>query len=225
MLKTKIIIKLTFIFGLPFLFNSCSQQTERNEDQVENSTPKKDTIEKPSKIDTNVKVLQEETISPNQQELNKALADPTIEDYYKEIYNQEKLIWTDENKMLSITEKLFTKESNKDLFFFIVFTKSMNGSDGFYSEAVGLSAYKFVTKKTEWFADYFNIAPKLNDQDMDNWAKYVYGEIQISKENGEKKAVDDLEKQLLANIKEARGEYEIVIKRFIKKIRNKMPIQ
>ena len=180
----------------------------------------KDSIVETAKIDTTTKVQTDQTVSPNQQELNKALADPTIDKYYKEIYKQEKLITVDDNKMLSITEKLFTNDSDKDLFFFIVFTKSMNGSDGFYSEAVGLSAFEFVTKKTEWFADYFNIAPKLNEKDMDNWAQYVYGEIQISRENEEKKAIKELESQLLDNIKGARKEYENVIKRFIEKVKS-----
>lgn len=172
------------------------------------------------KIDTKTKIQTDQTVSPHQQELNKALADPTIDKYYKEIYWQEKLIREDDNKMLSITEKLFTNDTDKDLFFFIVFTKSMNGSDGFYSEAVGLSAFEFVTKKTEWFADYFNIAPKLDEQDMDNWAKYVYGEIQISKENEKKKAIKDLESQLFENIKGARKEYENVINKFIEKVKS-----
>ena len=207
-------IKITFIFVLTFMLISCRQQASKNETLLTESTPK---------VDTTTIVQTDETVPPNQQELNKALADLTIDGYYKEIYRQEKLISADDNKMLSITENLFTKDSDKDLFFFIVFTKSMNGSDGFYSEAVGLSAFEFVTKKTEWFADYFNISPKLNDQDMDNWARFVYGEIQISRENEEKKAVKELENQLLENIKGTRKEYEVVIKRFIEKIKSTMP--
>lgn len=163
------------------------------------------------------------TTSPYQIELNKALADSTIDNYYKEIYRQEKLIKADDNKMLSVTENLFTSDTDKDLFYFIVFTKSMNGSDGYYSEAIGLSAFEFVTEKTEQFADYFNIAPKLNNQDMDNWAQYVYGEIHISRENEEKKAVNELESLLLENIKGARKEFEVVIKRFIEKIKSTKP--
>lgn len=99
----------------------------------------------------------------------------------------------------------------------------MNGADGFYSEAVGLSAFEFVTKKTEWFAEYFNSAPKLNEQDMENWAEYVYGEIQISRENEEHIAVKELEIQLLENIRGARKEYETLIKRFIEKVKNTKP--
>jgi len=193
---------------------SSGQQASKNETLLTKST---------LKVDTTTKVQTDETVSPNQQELNKALNDSTIDDYYKEIYRQEKIISADDNKMLSITENLFTKDSDKDLFFFIVFTKSMNGSDGFYSESVGLSAFEFLTKKTEWFADYFNNAPKLNDQDMDNWAKYIVGEIQISRENEEKKAVNELESLLLENIKGARKEYEVVIKQFIEKVKSTMP--
>ena len=99
----------------------------------------------------------------------------------------------------------------------------MNGSDGFYSEAVGLSSFEFVTTKTEKFADYFNIAPRLTDQDMENWVQYVYGEIQISRENHEEKAVMELESQLFENIKGNRKEYSVIIEQFIEKIKNTMP--
>lgn len=221
--RTAMTIKSTCLIGLTFLFLSCGQQTGKNETQLTKSSEVEATIVETAKIDSITKVQTDQTVSSNQQELNKALTDPTIDNYYKEIYRQEKLISAEENKMLSITEELFTKDYEKDLFFFIVFTKSMNGSDGFYSEAVGLSAFEFVTKKTEWFADYFNIAPKLNEQDMDNWAQYVYGEIQISRENEEEKAVKELESQLLENIKVANKEYEIVIKRFIEKVKSTMP--
>jgi hypothetical protein len=213
----------SFIFGLAFLFLSCGQQSGKNDTPLTGSTPVKDTIVETAKVDTITKTQTSQIVSPNQQELNKALADPAIDKYYKEIYLQEKLIPADDNKMLSITKELFTKDPGKDLFFFIVFTKSMNGSDGFYSEAVGLSAFEFVTKKTEWFADYFNIEPKLNGQDMDNWAQYVSFEIQISRENEEKKAVKELESLLLENIKGERKEYEVVIRRFIKKLKSTMP--
>tara|TARA_Y100000766_G_C18772636_1_gene539089 strand:+ start:60 stop:944 length:885 start_codon:yes stop_codon:yes gene_type:complete len=164
-------------------------------------------------IDTN------KVVSPYQKELNEVLVDSKIDSYFKEIYYQEKLISADDNKMLSITDSLFTNNIKTDLFYFIVFTKSMNGSDGFYSEALGLSVFDFVTKKTELFADYFNIAPKLNDKDMDNWADYVYGEIQISRENEEKEAISELENQLLENIKGARKEYKPIIEKLIEKIK------
>jgi hypothetical protein len=217
---TAMTTKSIFFLGLSFLILSCVQQTGKNETQLIESINVKDNIVEIAKTYT---LTKESSISPYQQELNKALTDPTIDNYYKEIYRQEKLIVADDDKMLSITEMLFTNDKDKDLFFFIVFTKSINGSDSFYAEAAGLSAYEFVTKKTEWFADYFNIALKLNVQDMDNWAKIVYSEIQISRENEEKKAVKELENQLLENISVARKEYEHVIKVFVEKVKSNLP--
>ncbi len=92
----------------------------------------------------------------------------------------------------------------------------MNGSDGFYSEALGLTAFEFVTKKTELFADYFNRIPKLTDKDMDNWADFIYGEIQISRGGEELKAITELETIFMNNIKESRKEYKPVIEKLIK---------
>jgi hypothetical protein len=211
----------TFKLGLIFLLFSYACQTEKNNENSENASI--DTIISTNTLDSSTIEKTEQNPSPFQQELNKALNDPTINKYYKDIYRQEKLISADDNIMLSITDSLNTKNPDTDLFYFIVFTKSMNGSDGFYSEAVGLSAFSFVTTQTEKFADYFNIAPKLNDKDLDNWANYVYGEIQISREGEEKKAVKELEDQLLENIKGARKEYDVVIKQFIEKIKSTMP--
>lgn len=108
---------------------------------------------------------------------------------------------------------------NQKLFYFIVFTKSMNGSDGFYSESVGVSAYNFITQRTEQFAEFFNSSPKLNEKDMDNWAEYIYNEIQISRENQEQLAIDQLESELTEKLKESRKEHKVVIEMLIKKIK------
>lgn len=212
--KTSMIIKATIIFGVLTLL-SCGQQAEKAAQSHPKPTARGDSSA--STTDST-----EESASPHQRELVEALSDVTIEEYYKEIYRQEKLIFAEDNKMLSITENLFIADPDKDLFYFVVFTKSMNGSDGFYSEAVGLSALKYVTEKTEQFADYFNIVPKLTEKDMDNWAQSVYGEILISRENQEENAVKDLEIQLLKNIEGARKEYKAIIEKFIERIKSTM---
>jgi|TARA_B110000240_G_C13510323_1_gene458970 hypothetical protein len=218
---------LFLLFGL-VLFSCGNQQTKHSETESNSSdTIKTVSIDSfymdESEVNSNEwkEYKSDSTInkSPMQIKLDIALKNQSIDKYYKDVYLQEKLILADDNKMLSITDSLFTKNPETDLFYFIVFTKSMNGSDGLYSEALGLSAFNFITKKTEWFADYFNIAPKLNEKDMDNWATYVYGEIQISRENEEEKAVNELKNQLLENIKEAKKEYKPVIEKLIEKIK------
>jgi len=145
---------LFFILGLYFI--SCgSFQTVKHKTEIN----KKDTPDSVSidtfyigKSRTNGKTDYKEYVmdsskinSPFQIELNNTLKIESIDDYFKEVYLQEKLISADEIKMLSITDSLFTNNSETDLFYFIVFTKSMNGSDGFYSEALGLTTFDFIT--------------------------------------------------------------------------------
>jgi hypothetical protein len=207
---------LPIAIWLAVLVFSCGQPTIKNELGPVNSSTA--TVGDSVKVSESVVEQSGDAVSPYQAELDKALNDPTIGDYYKDIYKQEKLISASDSSMLSITDSLFTANPDKDLFYFIVFTKSMNGSDGFYSESVGLSALAFVTKKTEQFADYFNIAPKLTDRDLDRWANAVVSEIRISEEGQELKAVNKLEALLLKNIDRKRKEYKVVIERFIKKI-------
>ena len=210
-------LETLWIFGLVFLLFSCGHQSDQERKSHTESVSENDDF------NTTTKNLNQQTSASYQEELNKALADTSVADYYKVIYRQEKLISADDNKILSITKQLFTEDPDKDLFYFIVFTKSMNGSDGFYSEAVGLSSFEYITTKTERFAQYFLYAPKLTDKDLENWAQYVFGEIQISRENEEKQAVKELESQLYDNIKEAGKEYRVIIEKFIDKIKSTMP--
>lgn len=222
LLKTKMTHKNKFILGLLTILSSCNPLVEKK-DNIEVEDFGDTLVETDSINRTSEEQKDSSYISSYQLELNKALKDPKVDNYYKEIYLKEKLILTDDNKMLSITDSLFTTDLTKDLFYFIVFTKSMNSPDGFYSEALGLSAMDFVTKKTEWFADYFSVAPKLTEQDLNNWAEYISGEIKISSENHEQKAVNKLEKELLKNIRLSRQEYEVVIKKLVERIRNTTP--
>lgn len=167
-----------------------------------------------------IKQLNVDSNSPLGKELNTSMNNKAIDNYYKETLRRQRLIGhNDDNKMLSITDSLFSKDTNNDLFYFLVFTKSMNGSDGFYSEALGFSSLEFIETKTEWFADYFNVAPLLTEKDMDNWASYIYCEIGISRENHELETVLALEEKLLKNIQEARKEYRPIIKQLIAKIK------
>jgi hypothetical protein len=155
------------------------------------------------------------------QELKNSLANPSIDDYYKEIFRKGKLVKADDDAMLSIVERLFTDDTENDFFYFMVFTKSMNGSDGFYGEAVGFNALKFVTERTHQFAEYFNVVPELTDKDMNEWASNVYGEISISRENEEAEAVKELKVRLLKKEFE-RKEHKAVIESFIAKLESRL---
>jgi hypothetical protein len=221
-------VKLGFLFLLGTILFSCGNQ-QANTSKVDYNTS--DSVKiiqfdsfylEESEINSNewkeFKNDSSTVISPFQLELDKALQKEFINDYYKEVYQKEKLVEEEGNLMLSITDSLFTTDPETDLFYFLVFTKSMNEADGFYSEALNIAALEFVIKKTEWFADYFNIAPGLTDKDMVNWASAIYSEIQISEED-ETEAILELEKQLLENIKESRKEYRAIIETLLAEIK------
>ena len=202
---------------------SCGQNANKNETIPIDSIKVVDKNIDNKMIDSSIDTHPITNTSPNQIEINEALSDPEIDDYYKEIYKKKEIIAAEDSKMLSITEKLFTDNSSQDLFYFIVFTKSMNGADGFYAEAVAESAYKYVTTKTIEFADYFNIAPGLTDEDLTNWAEFVSGEIKITKEGNEENATKILENKLRENLAGSRKEYLVVIEQFIEKVNSTMP--
>ncbi len=152
-----------------------------------------------------------------QQELDAAVKNPSVPNYYKKVLREGRLIKAEDSLMLSITELLFTPEQDEDLFYFLVFTKSLNGADGFYSEALGLAAMDFLRENTMTFASYFDIAPDLTATDMKNWSSCIYGELQISEEGNEEQAIFDLEKDLVQNVKGSGKEG--VIARFMASVR------
>lgn len=209
------IIKNIVIILLFGLFSCNNQQSDQHSIKFNSSDSLQTEIDGLyiNKIDSAI------TSSIFQVELSLALKNQAIDNYYKEIYKKEQCISAADTIMLSITDSLFTADKETDLFYFIVFTKSMNGADGFYSEALGLSAFDFFYRKTAWFTEYFNIAEKLTEKDMDNWAYYIYSEIKISREGEESKAIKELETVVLENIKKSRKEYRTVLENFIDKIK------
>ena len=211
------------VLGLTIMLLSCGQNANNNKARSVRSSEVEDKKTDNKLIDSSKRTQPFNNISPNQLEINEALSDPNIDDYYKDIYKKEEFVSAEDSKMLSITEKLFTDNSSQDLFYFIVFTKSMNGADGFYAEAVAESAFKFVTTKTVQFVDYFNTTPGLTDEDLTNWAEFVSGEIKISKEGNEENATKELENELLVNLAGSRKEYLVVIEKFIEKVNSTMP--
>ena len=153
-----------------------------------------------------------------QNELDFALKSESIDPYFKDVFDQKKLIPTDDSKMNMITDSLFTTVNETKLFYFIVFTKSMNGADGYFSEDLGVQALNFVTQQTKRFATYFTSVPQLNDQDLNNWAACILGEIMISREKEEQQAIQSLGQHLREELGNAESEQKAIIEGLLEKI-------
>ncbi|QNF34428.1 hypothetical protein HUW51_17485 [Adhaeribacter swui] len=195
---------------------ACQKQSAKENNQKKTDIGKKAVINEEAYKDT----LNFNSNYPLGKELKNAINDPLTDKYFLEVFKEGKMVpHHDDKKMLSITDSLLSNDQNKDFFYFVVFTKSLNGSDGFYSEAAGAKATEFITTKTEWFADYFNIGPTLTKNDMKNWASFIVGEIQIEKEGYEPKAINELVSKLRENLRGRRKEYSVVLENFIEYIK------
>ena len=172
-----------------------------------------------SKKDLVINSVKKEVV---EDQLKTALNDPNISSYLKKVYNQKQLVPANDSLMLTITDSLSSKSKNL-LFYFLTFTYSMNGSNGFYSEALSMESLEYVKTQTEQFCTNFKTTPLLTEKHFENWASYILGEISISNENNEEEAISKLEKQLTANLVEKRKDYQQIIKKLIAKI--KQPIK
>ncbi len=157
--------------------------------------------------------------SPGEEYISRCIADSSINQYYKDILKAEHLIFlSDEDLMLSVTDSLFSLNPDRQFFFFIVFTKSMNGSDGFYSEAVSLNALNFIKVHTVLFANYFSSTSYLNESDFQNWIRYVCGEIMISAGDERLSEINNLVAILKENTKYSNYKHKQIIDRFTEEL-------
>ena len=122
--------------------------------------------------------------------------------------------------MLTVPDSLFTANPDRAAFFFLVFTKSMNGSDGFYSEALGMSSFNYLSERTQRFAHIFSTTPELTDADLENWASYVHMELGISRGDDLEVAVRELTTHLSKKAAGMMPAERTVINKLIAKIKS-----
>lgn len=146
--------------------------------------------------------------------VDKFLNDKGICQRAKDLYNN-KVKPSDDEDDLSLIDSLNSKGAAKG-FYFLVITKTMKYADGAYAEPLGIVAKSFAESNTIEFLSYF-IENKdlLTNEDFKNWARTVYGEIQIDSEGSEQKAVSDLKTKMTNNCKNLSEEYKTRIDKFI----------
>lgn len=130
------------------------------------------------------------------------LSDSNITEYHKFIYDNAKFVpHPKDNIVLSIIDSLDSKYNHH--YHFVVFTKSLNGSDGYYFEGAGKAAYNYVKENTKKFASLIASSSELNEIDFSNWANAILGEIQIEFEGDETIEILRYGKEIQSKVKES----------------------
>lgn len=156
-----------------------------------------------------------------QEKLDECYENPDIDAYYKEIYDKEEMIEAEHDKMYSITENISTLDTDKNFFYFVVFTKAMNGAEGFFAEALGMTAVKFLQEDTFNFAEFFGSnVDKLTDKDMDNWVSFVKTGIHVTNSGNEEAALTELVDLINMKVLYSTPEIKKVIEQFVKKLKS-----
>jgi hypothetical protein len=76
----------------------------------------------------------------------------------------------------------------------------MDEADGAYAEPLGMMGKQFVETRTLDFVGYFDEEQLLTDTDLEQWAKTVAGEIQISSEGREKEELNSLTNKMKVTV-------------------------
>lgn len=162
-------------------------------------------------------LTEKKPLTQHESSLKKSFMDPKIDGYYKEILQKGRIPYMDDEiKLEKLPELLMNANQDNEIFYFIVFTKAMHSTDGYLTEDYAVTALEYLRTNTENFADYFNVAPQLNKADLEAWAGLIASELSMTTED---LSLDELEKELLKNVRTLRKEYKVIVEDFVGVVR------
>jgi hypothetical protein len=175
----KLIVTIILTFGL----FACNNSTDKR--SVESNNTKGSSIQITEFYDCN---------------FNKFINDPMTPKLAKDIYLGNEWNFNNDNEVLSLLDSLTAKDNTSRPFYFKVITKSVEKSDGYYSEGLGLAGYEFVENHTQEFSSFFDNKKCHTNRDLETWADIVIIELSIIDEgNFDKPIVDDYIHKLRLN--------------------------
>jgi hypothetical protein len=125
---------------------------------------------------------------------------------------------SDENDVLSILDSIFTTNDQTRPFYFFTITRTMDEADGAYAEPLGMMGKQFVETRTLDFVGYFDEEQLLTDTDLEQWAKTVAGEIQISSEGREKEELNSLTNKMKVNCNSCTERQVKILNDFVERV-------
>ena len=123
--------------------------------------------------------------------------------------------------LLAVVNKLSDNNVEEKLFWFAVLSKMLPETDGYLSEGFGVEAHDFIKNNPIQFSKNILAVGKEFpiEKNLQNWADEIIGEIKISDEGNEKKAVSTYIKALKLKMLNIKTEEKSVLDSFCKKLK------
>lgn len=206
----------TFLFitiAVPTFFLSCSGE------QKDGNKPADTSASSTGKMRSDTAV--EQTFAGHSIEYY--LAHPQIPVIAKELYSQ-KVPLAAEERILALMDSVFTANDETAPFYFLMLTKTMEKADGSFTEPLAMMAKEYVETNTAEFVDYFLNEPLLTDQNFEEWARLVAGEIMIEAEYKEIAHLNKVTDRMKNNCMDCTSlqrkkldEFIVIVKRYIER--------
>lgn len=125
-------------------------------------------------------------------------ADTLIPEEFKKVYANPHLIF-DTGLALSIPDSLFSRDKQRQRFYFLLTDLVMDISDGAYSEHLYMTVAEYAQTHPAEMLDYLNNDEMLSEKSYKKWASGVLSEIGISCEHQEDTCITILQKRMHKN--------------------------
>ncbi|HLP49313.1 MAG TPA: hypothetical protein VK154_00365 [Chitinophagales bacterium] len=151
--------------------------------------------------------------------MGKYATDPLIPQAFKDIYaNPNEL--TDSEILLSIPDSLFSRDTLRHRFYFILTDLVMDYSDGAYSEPLYMTVKKYAETYPNEMLYYLNSDYQLSEKSLGKWADGILMEIGIACEGHELACIDKLQTTMRRNCTNCRNNELLQIDRFTDTMRS-----
>lgn len=205
-------MRILFLLIPLFLFSCSEESTEKKNDTLIISRHTGDSFPQTVKIREDSFAGRPVSFYLNSKE---------IPQFPKDMY-LGKISLRDYDNNFNLPDSLFSKNNTSRPFYFLAVTRSMEKSDGAYSELLSADCRKFIETRTNEFLVYFSRERLLNKNDLLNWAFYSISEVEMENENREKPALDQTIKIMQDNSAGCTSEEKKTLDKFISLMKDEL---
>ena len=152
------------------------------------------------------------------QTLKDYLTDEKIPQIFKDVFQQKQTIFEEEEKTLALIDSLFSTDTKRHPFYFVLVTRALWWADGAFAEPLGVAVREYVESNTQQFLAYFSTEVVLTQFDFKHWARFTLFEILIDSEDNVEQQIENTERLMKENCINCSSKKTKMIDKFIKKM-------